>query len=189
MSHLVFGVGLNDYKGMPKPENYDKFYRMWVNMLKRCYSSSYHKRKPSYIGCTVDPDWLVLSNFISWVSFQEWEDKQLDKDILHPGNKIYSKDFCCFVDKRINSFVTERQADRGDYPIGVNFHKVTGKFVAQVNTGIGYQTHLGTFDTPELAHQAWLQAKYELAVELSKNLPKHIGEALVKRYRVNKELQ
>jgi len=36
---------------------------------------------------------------------QDWEGKHLDKDILIPGNKIYSPDRCIFVSSLINLLI------------------------------------------------------------------------------------
>lgn len=187
MNVSVLGVGINDFKGKPKPLNYKQIYRIWANMLKRCYYESYHNKKPTYESCTTCEDWKTLSKFSLWVETQDWKGKDLDKDLLVPGNKQYSPEFCCFIDKRINSFITDRVNSRGNYPLGVSFHKASGKFVAQIHTGVGYQKHLGLFESPEYAHQAWLNTKLELAVELAKDLPHHIGKALISRYQKNKE--
>lgn len=47
------------------------------------------------------------------------EGKHLDKDILCPGNKVYSPETCVFIDHAINSFVIECNSTRGKWPIGV----------------------------------------------------------------------
>ena len=47
----------------------------------------------------------------------------LDKDILYKGNKEYAPDKCIFVPERINKLFLKNDADRGDLPIGVTYHK------------------------------------------------------------------
>lgn len=44
---------------------------------------------------------------------------------------------------------------------GVSFHRATGAWRAQIQSG-GKKTHLGTFATPEMAHEAHLAAKRRL---------------------------
>ena len=84
-----------------------------------------------------------------------WE---LDKDILQKGNKLYSKDTCCFVPHEINMLLTKRDNARGEYPIGVCFHKASGKFMAYLTIN-GKMKFLGRFTTPEEAFQAYKLAK------------------------------
>lgn len=188
---LVCGVGVND-------ADYDisiserigskvkihwlcPFYRAWVNMLYRCYSEkSYH----TYKGCSTVPEWHYFMTFRKWMIEQDWEGKQLDKDILVPGNKIYGPDTCVFVTSRVNSFITESTSRRGEWPIGVDFRKDRGKYQARCWSVVtGKYKHLGFHPTAEEAHQAWLTFKLEQAKILAseQNDPR-VAKALVERY-------
>jgi len=106
---LVYGVGINDSIHNAQINKNNKiiwrcpFYGRWENMLRRCYSSRYHKTKPSYIGCSVCPEWLYFSKFCLWMQSQKWEGMALDKDLLVKGNKVYGPDTCCFIPGAINS--------------------------------------------------------------------------------------
>jgi len=106
---LVYGVGLNDsdYNTITKRNNKIiwrcQFYAKWEGMLKRCYSSRYHKTRPTYIGCSVCPEWRYFSKFRLWMENQKWEGLELDKDLLVKGNKIYGPNTCCFIPQAINS--------------------------------------------------------------------------------------
>ena len=103
---LVHGVGVND-------SDYDTrnqkngwlcpFYVKWCTMLRRCYSLKWHKQYPTYIGCSVCPEWRYFSKFRLWMSTQNWKGMDLDKDILVKGNQVYSPDTCCFIPAAINS--------------------------------------------------------------------------------------
>ena len=199
MTKLVFGVGVNDlgYKTQVKEEVTKnggkriwksvficKYYAVWRDMLRRCYSKKYLERKPSYIGTSVCSEWLYASEFKKWMEQQEWSGKCLDKDIIVPGNKLYSPDTCAFVLTATNSFVLASDAIRGDYPIGVSLLKRTGKYHATCqNLFTGKKEHLGYFSTPEEAHEAWRKRKHELAqlVAATESDPR-IVEALKKRY-------
>ena len=98
MSRLVCGVGVNDLRFIKADrgmKNRCPFYPRWRGMLQRCYCSMEYR--PTYKECFVCEDWLIFSNFKEWMKTQDWKDKHLDKDILKPGNKVYSLDTCCFV--------------------------------------------------------------------------------------------
>jgi len=94
---LVFGVATSDSSYVTQ-KTIDgvmvvcPFYRKWISMLTRCYSKNYQLRHPTYKGCSVSDEWLLFSAFKSWMKKQDWDGKQLDKDLLISGNKIYSPD-------------------------------------------------------------------------------------------------
>ena len=115
---------------------------------------------------------------------QDWDGKCLDKDIIVPGNKLYSPETCAFVLNETNLFVTARDASRGDYPIGVHLHKPTGKYQARCNNPFtGKRENLGYFSTPEEAHEAWRKRKHDLAQFVAaKESDPRVVEALRKRY-------
>jgi len=175
---LIQGFGINDlsYTVSTCP-----FYKRWAEMLRRCYSAAYHKQKPSYIGTKTHDDWKYASAFKSWMQNQDWEGRQLDKDLLVPNNKIYSPETCVFLSPLVNSFLTERSANRGDYPLGV--HKYFNKFAASCNNLGGKRIHLGYFYTQEEAHLAWKRQKHEIACSLAeKETDVRIIQALITRY-------
>lgn len=163
MVRLVHGVGINDLKdNYPKKFSECMFYKTWKKMLGRCYDDKYHNTRPSYIGCSVHQDWIYFSNFKLWMEQQDWEGKALDKDILVEGNKIYSPETCIFIDKKINSFLTDCKSRRGDYPVGASWSEFHGKFRSYVSDGDGKNIFLGFFTNPLDAHKAWVKKKYEL---------------------------
>lgn len=160
------------------------YYRAWVNMLERCYSAKYQELYPAYRGCTVLDEWHTFSNFRSWMAEQDWEGKQLDKDILFEGNKVYSADTCVFVTQMVNSFPIDRGADRGEWLIGVHWHKPAEKFISKCcNPITKKREHLGYFACEQEAHEAWLKRKLELAHELASiQTDPRVAKALIDRY-------
>ena len=102
-----------------------KVYREWQNMLHRCYGVE--KNNPTYRGCEVCEEWHNFQNFAKWYyeNYYEIEGETmcLDKDILFKGNKIYSPQTCIFVPNRINTLFIKSDKVRGEYPIGVSYHK------------------------------------------------------------------
>jgi hypothetical protein len=174
----VYGIGINDsnYKtSITEQKNNKKirlwvcpYYRTWVNMLQRCYSSNFHKKNPTYSDCIVCHDWLTFSNFKKWMESQDWQGKQLDKDIIDNGNNIYSPEKCCFVSHRVNSFLTDCGSKRGKYPIGVMFHKSKGVLIARCRNPFSKkQEHLGVFSCVSDAANAWKKRKAEISIQLS----------------------
>lgn len=157
----VCGVGINDVPGSwGKP-----YYKVWENMLRRCYDPKCHAIKPHYTNCTVDPRWHHLSDFKRWYEQQgDVTRKHLDKDIISPGNKIYGPDTCFFVTGELNNFFTKSDSSRGKCLIGVSFHKKERKFHSKV-TDRNKTLLLGRFDTELEAHQVFMQKKKKLLLE------------------------
>lgn len=159
-------------------------YEVWMGMLKRCYSNKVQAKHLTYEGCTVCDEWLTFSNFKSWMEKQDWQGKQIDKDILFQGNKIYSPATCVFVSRTVNAFVIESDASRGKYLIGVSWHKVVKKFSATCNNPITKKGEpLGYFTSEIEAHKTWLKRKLEHAklIAAEQDDPR-VAKALVERY-------
>lgn len=157
----VQGVGMNDADYVVRPIIAGKrimcpIYQKWESMLKRCYSTKYQEKHPTYVGCSVVDEWLVFSNFRSWMITKDWEGKALDKDLLVEGNKVYGPDTCTFICRELNNLFNDRAAARGDLPLGV--HKNGSNYRVQISES-GKQLSLGVFTTPEEAHLAWRKAK------------------------------
>lgn len=195
---LLYGVGINDadyavtewetieVDGVRKKQCvwYCTYYRTWTHMLMRCYSTKYQERQPTYKGCSVSEEWLTFSVFKRWMECQDWGGKQLDKDLLLVGNKVYSDETCVFVTKAVNTFTTDRGNNRGEWLIGVYWNKGAGKFLSQCgNTFTRKQENLGYFTCELEAHQAWLKRKLELAHLLSaEQTDERVAKALIERY-------
>jgi hypothetical protein len=155
----IYGVGINDIE-----ETYLKqprFYDVWYQMLRRCYSSLLHLKRPSYIGCSIDEEWHKLSNFRSWYDENNVDGWNLDKDLVFPKNKIYSPDTCVFVPTNINSLLTFTTKTRGELPLGVSYHKRDQHYRSQCCDGTKKRI-TSFFDTPEEAHFWYLENKIKV---------------------------
>ena len=160
----IYGIGINDadYRtGNRAGGGLDScpYYLAWAAVFRRCYSIKLHNKHPTYIGCTVDPEWHSFMAFRAWMIEQDWRGKSLDKDIIKPGNKIYGPAFCCFISKQINTMLSFSSGRKGKYPIGV-YKRVSGRYGAQISVD-GVPVSLGSFDTPSEASAAYSIAKSE----------------------------
>jgi len=175
IASLIYEVGVNDADyplfitradgGSRKSMWICPFYRVWTGMLERCYSEKFQLRNPTYQGCSVAPAWLSFSTFRAWMAQQDHSNKHLDKDIIRPGNKVYSPETCVFVTPELNKFVIDSGATRGEWPVGVAWHKAREKFVAQCRDPFtGKHKFLGYFTDSEMAHEAWRAHKHKIAL-------------------------
>ena len=84
-------------------------YKAWSSMLRRCYSESNAQNNKSYYNkVTVCDKWHNFQNFGDWYESNKYEcDGRLhvDKDILYPGNKVYSPETCIYFTDRELSMV------------------------------------------------------------------------------------
>lgn len=173
----IYGVGINDadypvtknekINGKFKQVWVCPYYKTWLNIFKRCYCKGYQERMPTYKTATVDPEWFSFMAFRSWMVSQIWEGLELDKDILSSGGKVYSKDTCCFIPRRINSVLLINPETRGEYPIGAALTKKTGKYQAVCKDVNAKAKALGSFITPMQAHGAWQVFKSKIIVEIA----------------------
>lgn len=183
--NLVHGWGINDVEvlvinsGVSCP-----YYATWAGMVARAKGKRTKETKPSVRDSDCCDSWKYFSNFKSWMEQQDWEGKQLDKDILVPGNKIYSPETCAFVPAWLNLSMTQR-ATSGPYPIGVSGSK-DGSRVKQYSACYAHKS-LGRYMTVELAHKAWQQAKVDALYNMVSRYAAEpcfntlVAEALIKR--------
>jgi hypothetical protein len=159
---MVFNVGINDL-------NYSSsspFYSRWKDMLMRCYSEKYLKKTPSYIGCFVCEEWKYLSNFKCWMEIQDWKGNHLDKDLLYPGNKIYSPDTCIFIPPGLNSFMTNSSKKNTSGFNGVTKDNRYSTWNARIFKN-GKAEHIGNYQSRE-------EAFYYYKIERNKEILKWI---------------
>ena len=140
-------------------------YKIWYNMLERCYDPKYHEKHSTYKDCKVEDYLLNFQHMAEWLDENYYEVQgekmQLDKDILCKGNKIYSRETCIFVPERINLLFVKHDKARGNNPIGVT-PRESGNYEARCNNGHGKMIHLGTYNTKEEAFQVYKKYKEKL---------------------------
>lgn len=161
-------------------------YRSWQKILERCYNEKYKDKYKSYFMITsICDEWLNYQNFAKWYCENEYEvDERLhvDKDILYPGNKIYSPYHCLLVPQRINMLFTNKKNKRG-LPNGIK--KNGNKYYAKYNS-----MELGSANTIEEAYELYAKRKKEeiikVAEEYKEIIPNKVYEALL-NYEVRME--
>jgi hypothetical protein len=174
----VRSVGINDapyytsYLVNGKSYTCPYFIR-WRTMLDRCYSKTWLKKHPTYLGCSVDPRWHHFTHFRAWMEKQQWQDRQLDKDILVPGNKVYSPETCIFISPTLNSFFNIQQ---GSNTLPTGIYERNGKFEVGISYGNSKRKWVGAYNSVPEAVDAYLAAK---AVALNYVLKKETNPIVV----------
>lgn len=180
-------VGDGKYKTRDDNGDITKIYRLWHDMMKRCYSEKYIKANPTYEKCYVCDEWLNYQNFAKWFEDNYYEvpgeRMELDKDILYKGNKRYGPDTCIITPHRINALFIRRESMRNGLPIGVR--KEGDRYTYNVS---GYNTKSMLFDTPIEAFYEYKRHKEQLIKNLAEKYKHEIPEKLYKalcEYKVN----
>lgn len=158
--------------------------RKFSSLIDRCTPGSFEQRKhPAYEGCTND--------FESFNEFSEWHQMQvgygefqIDKDLLVLGNKSYSVRTCILLPKVINQTLIGKSKDRG-LPTGVYRYKGS-RYIAILRIPSSRKSgHIGMYDTPEEAHEAYKVRKSEVLKALAKEYKDRLDpvayEALMNR--------
>ena len=177
----IYGKGILG-EGFKQSDSQSYSFQLWKNMLKRCYSEVSFKKSPSYEQCLTSETFNDYQQFKTWCNSHlgfgntGWE---LDKDILVKGNKVYSEDTCCFVPKEINLLLVKHDKGRGDYLLGVDYHKNRKQFRARCS-----DKHLGWFNTELEAFYVYKEAKEtyikEVANKWKDQIDPRVYDALIK---------
>lgn len=184
----VYGVGyigIGNYLTKINRRTTDDYHK-WCDMLRRCYFENAKERFPAYYKiCSVCEEWLCFQNFAKWYDENKYDVKgrlHLDKDILVPGNKIYSPKTCMLVPQRINMLFMTHRPNKYGLPEGISIYNIN-KYSAS------YQGKaLGIFDTLIEACTIYIAKKEEVlkqvADEYKDMVPPHVYEALY-QYKIN----
>ena len=167
---LVYGVGINDV--MIPYFTRTRTWRTWCGIIRRT-----DKRDPKwlsqpgkeyYADCTLDPRWYELSVFKEWIEkWDDFENKEVDKDLLIPGNKVYGPDTCLMVRPIVNAWFKPNVVKRGDLPRGVSWNtgwkkgKSPNPYRAQITPIGGKRIGLGVYATIEEASSVFEKERKE----------------------------
>ena len=142
------------------------YYKTWEGMLRRVYCEASLIRQPTYRNASICLSWHWFSEFKAWMQTQDWKGKALDKDLLDWKNKHYSPKTCLFISGDVNNLLCLCPARRGEFPLGVCYHKASKKYLAQI-VRYGKKSYLGLFTDITSAHEAYKRAKLEYIEELA----------------------
>ena len=165
------GFGYIDIEGASIGRHMTKEYRLWNNMVNRCYNEVTRHIYSTYEDCSVSEEWRYLSKFKEWCNKQIGFDNDgwnLDKDLLSKECKIYSEHTCVFIPPEINGFLLNGNSYRGDLPVGVILDKGAKKprYRARLSKYGKYHCY-GSHSNPTDAFYAYKQAKEDFAKELA----------------------
>lgn len=110
------------------------------------------------------------------MELQDWEGKQLDKDLLSGGSLIYSPDTCIFLDQVVNLFISNKSVVSKSGIKGVEKH---GRWYRAVCTHNGITQVIGKYETSYDAGLAYLNFKRHVAEGLVKNQNSIVAEAVI----------
>lgn len=184
-SRLVYDVGINDadYEVQPRINGKQvkcRYYVTWHSMMTGCYSNSYQNKFPTYIGCSVCPEWRYFMNFRAWMVTQNWKGLHLDKDLLVLGNKVYSPSTCIFITPELNSMISGSGSNHKSLPIGVSWDKKMGKYRAGCSFR-DFPKHIGYYDTVNEASKQFKAKKLKYAkIIASEQANPKVAEAIIK---------
>ena len=184
-----FKINGNWAKYTPLTNIKTQAYMTYANVVKRAKTGGeYQAKNPAYIGTS--------NGFEDFQAFADWATQQigygvpgfeLDKDLLVPGNKVYSQETCCFLPKEINTaLIRDHSSKTSGFPVGIYRHNKNG-LVAKTSIR-GKLVHLASTPTStetDIAHlvQIYEEAKqlylHTLAVEHQQNLDPRAFEALM----------
>lgn len=144
-------------------------YKLWRDMIRRCYDTNFHKNNQTYEKCSVS------DNFKNYEYFHDWCLRQvgfnvkgfaLDKDILKRGNKLYCENNCVFIPQQLNNLAIRETKLRGEHPIGVSWNKQHQKFESYI-TRFGKRKYLGLYKDSDSAFITYKNAKEDYLRELA----------------------
>lgn len=116
-------------------------YSIWNGIYNRCYKNS----DSDYEGSTMCDNWKNDKD-----SMAEWwnsnyyecdgESMAVDKDLLFPGNKVYSPETCCILPQTLNTMLSNCKKHRlpkwkkakMDLPLGVRYDSALKMYYAQI---------------------------------------------------------
>ena len=164
---VVYGVG---YTGVGKYKISHKFAKIWVQMLRRCYSEESLVNRPTYEDHRVATKWHNMQNFCIWCETNYVWGYELDKDIKSLGGKLYSEQTCMFIPRSINSTIT---SVINNLDCGLTFKNNTFYLYVTEN---GVQKYHGSYSTLAEGRKAYLNEKRRIA--LSKTQDDELKEML-----------
>lgn len=171
VSGVGYGVLRNDSK---KPS-----FKVWHNMINRCYSYDKIDKYITYEDCEVCDQWKNFRNFDAWYNNTYPETTEvkfeLDKDMKYKGNRVYSPEHCIWIPKKLNQYINDVKGAssvtgyKGVSPVnrkGVGV--IEGKFEVRCADGKGKRVYLGTVTDLAIGSKMYVDYKQNQLIILAK---------------------
>lgn len=141
-------------------------YVHWSSMMTRSYYEEYHRRFPTYIGCSVNEQWYNFQEFAEWCQWQRGHNMGyvLDKDVLVQGNKVYGPETCVFIPPELNSIIVTQVKPGKGTPAGISFQTGTQKYLVSCAID-GKNKNLGRYKCADEAFSIYKKFKENLVKE------------------------
>jgi len=175
---LLYGVGINDVDAPTRWNENGKrvdcpIYKCWNSMIERGHSLKLKTKNSAYNGVTVHPDWHRLSKFTEWLNTQpqaNWQELQIDKDLLVKGNKVYGPDTCCFLTSQENVVFSPRLSTKLGC-VSYRTEKPRKKPWEGYTRICGKQSFIGCFSTKEEAEFVAMREYLPYVIEIANANP------------------
>ena len=129
---------------------YNKFYKTWYNMVKRCNNlKSKEYKHYGARGITVCEEWLDIKKFIAWCDLTHPNIEGLSLDRIDvDGN--YEPNNCRWSDKTTQAINQRIMKNNKSGYVGVSYKIRDGVWVASIGIN-NTRKHIGSFHTKEEA--------------------------------------
>lgn len=156
------GVGVHDRTDRDK-------YNSWASMIARCYRQKLKDKYPTYEECYSTDDWHCYQTYADFYESCPYRKKgwNLDKDLLVPGNKLYSPDTCVYLPSNINTKLFYVPTKNKFGLKGVWYDSQYDKWMATVSKAVDGRGTIGRFKTKEEASSAVLRSEHKFFCRLA----------------------
>ena len=180
-------LGIGKYKVKYSSGELTPEYKLWVNMIRRCYEQNPKFKVATYLKVFVCDSWKNFQMFAEWCRQNEYFNVgySLDKDLLSGGNKVYSPETCCFIPQSINIAISNRKGNSG-----VFYREDRRKYSSYINK-FGKRFYLGCYEDISCAKECFRKQKESYIKQLADlwfgNIETRVYDALYKWEVVDEE--
>lgn len=152
----MVGIGQNNSTAEAHGMKGTKMYQTWKSMKARCFSNKKSEKYYKGKGIMICKQWSSFSEF-----YKDMGDKPTEKHSIDriDSDKGYCPHNCRWATKHVQA--ANREFKDRKLPTGVRKQSSCNRYYSAIrHNGVYY--YIGSFRTPEEAHDAYLQKKIEL---------------------------